>query len=451
MAEVTISRAPALLAERDPDGVALRSGRRVVTRRALVDLADGVARRWVAEGLGVDDVVVLGCGDPVDLVLAAVATWRAGATPLPLAPGLAPGERAALLDLARPARVEDGPLDLTPGRAGAPLPDRAASSWKVAASSGSTGRPKLVRAAAPARVDPDRPVAAFVPRDAVQLVASPPHAGAGFVYATRGLTSGHELVLMPSFDAGEWLRLVAGHRVTWSVLSPTTMRAIARHPDRATADVSSLESVLHVGARCPEPLKRDWLAWLGPSRVVEVYAGTESAGVAMIGGEDWLLHPGSVGRGVGGTRFRVVRPDGGDCAPGEVGEILMRRDAPTYTYVGAAAQDRHGWHSLGDAGRTDADGWLWVLDRLDDLVDVDGHRVAPADVEAALLEHPDVGSAVVVGRGGGLHAVVQCPDLDAVRAWAATRLDPPHLPTGWEAVPHPLRDDAGKARRSSYR
>lgn len=453
---MTIPEALALLAGREPGAVALRHGDRVVTRRALVDLAEGVARRWVAEGLGVDGVVVLGCADPVDLVLGAVATWRAGATPLPLAPGLAADERAALLDLARPARVEDGPLDHRPGPSGTLLPEVSASSWKVATSSGSTGRPKLVRAAAPARVDPDAAVAPFVPREAVQLVAAPPHAGAGFVYAMRGLTCGHELVLMDApgaggVDAGEWLRLLAAHRVSWAVLSPTTMRAIWRHPDRPGTDVSSLDGVLHLGAPCPVGLKRDWLAWLGSSKVVEVYAGTESAGVAMIGGEDWLRHPGSVGRGVNGTRFRVLRPDGEECAPGEVGEVVMRRAAPTYSYVGAPAQDRGGWHSLGDAGRMDAEGWLWVLDRLADLVVVDGTRVAPAEVEAVLLEHPAVASAVVVGRDDGLRAVVQTDALDTVRAWAGTRLDPPLLPRGWEAVDHPLRDAAGKARRASYR
>ncbi|MCH1866703.1 AMP-binding protein [Nocardioides sp. CFH 31398] len=455
MADLPIARAISLLAAREPDAVALRADDgTTTTRRELDRLTDRVARRWVVDGVRPDALVALGCPDPVDLVLAAVATWKAGATPMPVPPGLPAAERTAVLDLAAPALVVDGPLDRAGPSDGPPLPAHAASSWKVAASSGSTGRPKLVRATAPARVDPDRAVAPFVPHRAVQLVAAPPHAGAGFVYALRGLMTGHELVLMPAFDPGRWLDLVARHRATWAVLSPTSMRAVLEHPERPAADVDSLTSVLHLGARCPRWLKRGWLDWLGPDRVDELYAGTESSGLALIGGREWLAHPGSVGRGVGGTRFRVVRADGSDCAPGETGEVLMRRDRTTYDYVGSPRTDRDGWHTLGDAGRLDAEGRLWVLDRLADVVRVDGVLVAPSDVEEVLGEHPAVRSVLAVGvedgDGTGLRAVVETDDLDAVRRWAVGRLRPPQLPVAWETATGPLRDVAGKARRAAW-
>lgn len=447
-----------------PDAVAARCGDDVLTRRELDGRTDALAASWRAAGLAVDDLVAVELPTGIDAVLAVVAVWKAGATPLPLSPATDPTERRAVLDLARPALVVSGPLP-TPGPPTAPLPDLAAASWKAPTSSGSTGRPKVVRAAAPARFDPQGRVAPFVPRRAVQLVAGPLWHAAPFVYAMRGLVTGHELVLLPEFDAGRWLRAVPAHRVTWGVLAPSMMLEVWRHPARATTDVSSLEAVLHLGARCAPWLKRAWIDWLGPHRVHELYAGTESQGLAFVDGTDWLTHPGTVGRAVSGSRFRVVRPDGTDCAPDEVGEILMRRDVPTYSYLGAEADVRDGWHTLGDAGRLDADGFLFVVDRLDDLVVVAGGdgagapvSVAPADVEAVLEEHPAVRSAVVVGVPGDdgprVHAVVDVTsdvgpqELDA---WCRDRLDAPRRPRSWEFADGPLRAQTGKVRRSRWR
>ena len=155
------------------------------------------------------------------------------------------------------------------GHDDAPLPPLAAASWKAPTSSGSTGAPKIVRSTDPARVDPSVPFAPFVPHRAVQLVAGPLFHAAPFVYAMRGLMTGHELVVMPRFDAAEWLRLVEEHRVTWGMLVPSGMQRILDVPGRETVDVGSLASVLHLGARCPEPLKRAWIDWLGPERVDE--------------------------------------------------------------------------------------------------------------------------------------------------------------------------------------
>jgi bile acid-coenzyme A ligase len=445
MPELSIGRAFAWLADQSPDAVAVRCGDEVLTRRELDLASNRIARRWAREGLAVDDSVTIALPNGIDVVLATVAAWKAGATPAPLSLATSADERAEIEALIRPALVVDGPLDPCAEEDDGPLPDRWASSWKAASSSGSTGRPKVVRATAPARVDPSRPAAAFVPQHAVQLVAAPLVQGATFVYAFRGLMTGHELVVMPVFDAGEWLRLVTG--ATWAVLSPATMARVLERPERPEVDLT----LLHVGARCPEPVKRAWIERLGPDRVHEVYAGTESQGVAFIDGTEWLAHPGSVGRGVGGSEFLVFRPDGSICDAGEVGEIRMRRGSASYSYVGAEPDVRDGWHTLGDAGWLDEDGYLYVGDRLADLVTVDGTLVLPADVEAVLEAHPRVRGALVVERAG-LHAVVDGDLTEAeLAAWAAGHLDAVRRPRSWQLVVGPLRDDAGKARRSDHR
>ena len=461
---MSIGRAFTHLADTAPDAVAVRCGDVRLTRRELDRAAHGVARAW-ADRVGHDDLVTIALPNGIDFVIACVATWKLGATPQPLSPRIGPGERAAVLDLARPALVVDAELvgagGLVPSDDDAPLPDLFASSWKAPTTSGSTGRPKIVRSTAPATVDPTAAIAPFVPRQAVQLVAGPMFHAAPFVYAMRGLMTGHELVVLPRFDAAAALQAVERHGVTWTMLVPTMMQRIWRLEGREAHDVSSLEGVLHLGARCAPWLKRSWIEWLGPDRVVEVYAGTESQGIAMITGREWLAHPGSVGRAVSGSEFRIVRPDGTMAAPDERGEIVMRRrGGAAYRYVGAEPHVRDGWHTLGDAGWMNADGYLFVADRLDDVIVTGGAMVQPADVEAVLEEHPAVRSSVVVPRphddlGHAVHAVVDVGEghLTAAElaAWTRTRLDPEKLPRTWLVVHHQLRDDTGKVRRSDHR
>jgi bile acid-coenzyme A ligase len=461
MTSMSIGRAFTHLADVAPYTVAVRFGDVLVTRDELDRLTNRLARAW-SDSVKPDDLVTIALPNGIDFVLACVATWKLGATPQPLSPRLGVDEREAILELAQPALVVDGAVGPLSEDDSA-LPERTASSWKAPTSSGSTGRPKIVRAAAAATIDPDGLVAPFVPREAVQLVAGPLFHAAPFVYAMRGLMTGHELVIMPQFEPAEVLRLIEQHRVTWTMLVPTMMHRIWRLGDetRAGADVSSIASVLHMGARCAPWLKRSWIDWLGPERIVEVYAGTESQGLAMISGNEWLAHPGSVGRGIAGSHFRVVRPDGLDCSPGEVGEILMRRDGgPTYSYVGAEPDVRDGWHTLGDSGHLDSDGYLYVDDRLDDVIVSGGVKIQPADVEAVVEAHPDVRTAIAVPHahddlGQLVHVVADVADSGATEAdladWVRARLDPEKRPRSWRLVHEPLRDDTGKVRRRTWR
>lgn len=445
MTSMPIGRAFTVLAEREPERPAVTVGDRVVTRAELESLANRLARTWRDEGVRVDDLVTVCLPNGLDFVLACVAAWKLGATPQPLSPRLPASERSRLLELAAPRLVVDRPVRIGSSD-DSPLPDAVATSWKAPTSSGSTGVPKLLRDPNASTVDPDGVVARFVPRDVVQLVSGPLFHAAPFVYAMRGLMTGHELVVLPRFDAEEVLAAVERHRVGWTMLVPTTMARVWEHPSRPSTDVASLRSVMHMAARCPEPLKRDWIGWLGAERVVEVYAGTEAQGLTMIRGDDWLEHPGSVGRPVPGSRFRAVRPDGSECAPDEVGELLMQRDGGL-----------PGWHGLRDAGWIDADGYVFVADRLDDAITTGGVTVHPADVEAVVDAHPAVRSSVAVSRpdaglGEVVHVVAEAEaDPGELLAWVRARLDPEKRPRTLEVTSEPLRDDTGKVRRSRHR
>ena len=209
---------------------------------------------------------------------------------------------------------------------------------------------------------------------------------------------------------------------------------------------------MHVGAPCPVWLKHAWIDWLGADRVFELYAGTEAQGFTVIAGEEWLAHEGSVGRPVPGS-MKVTDADGRELPAGEVGEIWMKTpDRPTYHYIGAEARAREGWESLGDLGSIDADGYLYLADRRTDLILAGGANIYPAEVEAALLEHPSVRSCAVIGLpdedlGQRVHAVMELSapvDDDEMGQFMGERLVRYKVPRSFERVDGPVRDDAGK-------
>lgn len=472
MARLSFSRILTRLAQADPGRVVAVAGAERLTAAALESATNRYARDLRARGVRRDDLVTVQLPTGLGALVACAGVWKAGATPQPVVPGLTADERAAVVATARPALTVGftvpGVPSLPVDHVGAasddgPLPDLWARSWKAPTSSGSTGRPKVVLAAAPALLDPDRPVAPFLPLRATQLVSGPLMHSATFTYAFRGLLTGHRLVLLPRFDEHAWLDAVEQHAVTWALVVPTTMHRLLRVPaaQRDPARIASLETVLHLGAPCAPDLKRRFLDWVGPQRVVEVYAGSESNGLTMIRGDEWLTRPGSVGRPVGGTQVRVLRDDGTPAAPGETGLVWLRRgEQPTYRYLGAAGRRTpDGWDTLGDVGHVDADGYLWITDRDDDVVVRGGHKVHPVEVERVLEQHPAVRSALAFGvpddeYGQQVAAVVDVAGADVTAAellaFAARRLDAPRRPVRVEVVDAPLRDDAGKARRRHW-
>jgi bile acid-coenzyme A ligase len=227
-------------------------------------------------------------------------------------------------------------------------------------------------------------------------------------------------------------------------------------------ELPALRTLFHIGAPCPPAVKRAVIDWLGPDRVLEGYAGTEAQARTTITGREWLAHPGSVGRVTGGEIEARTLDGGRRCAVDEVGELWLRPEPgrTTYRYLGARARTRPGgWESLGDMGRFDAEGYLYLADRAGDMIVVGGQNVYPAEIEAAILEHPAVSSAVVVRApdddlGAVPHAVVQVDGhvTDAeLDAHVAARLSPAKRPRAWRRSEGPLRDDAGKVRRSELR
>ena len=287
-----------------------------------------------------------------------------------------------------------------------------------------------------------------------------------FSAAWQGLFGGAKAVLMRRFDASECLALIEKHRIDRVHFVPTMMVRIWKLPEaeRRARDVSSLEFVMTGSAPCPPWVMRAFIEWLGPDVMHEWFGPSERIGGTSITGREWLAHPGSVGRPIGNAPMRILDPETLEDVPtGEIGEIFMLPPSgpgSTYQYVGAnARRTADGWESVGDMGRFDADGYLYLGDRRSDMILSGGRNIYPAEVEAALEEHPAVRSSCVIGlpdedMGNRVHALVELAAevSDAeLRAHVAERLVHYKVPRSFERVSEPLRDDAGKVRRSALR
>src|SRR5260221_4078631 len=378
-----------------------------VTRGELDRRSSRLARAFAAEGVGPEDLVTIAMPNSVEFVEAAVACWKLGAGPEPVR-ARRPGRGVAtIVEVADSALVVGVEADLVPGRvtwaAGRdpdpglseePLPPAAAGTWKAPTSGGSTGRPKLILSGDPAIV-PAEPRSGMR-RGGCVLIPGPLYHNAPFTFASAGLFHGNHIVLLPRFDAEATPRAIDEHRPDFMLVVPTMMIRILRLDDRVRAgyDVSSLQTVWHMGAPCPVWAKRAWIDWIGAEKIWELYAGTEAQAISTIRGDEWLAHPGSVG-GVSTGEMKIVDPETGlDLPAGEVGEIFLRvkpGGKPAYRYLGAEAQTiGDGWETLGDMGWFDEEGYLYLADRRADMILSGGADIYPAQIEAALNEHPRV-------------------------------------------------------------
>lgn len=465
-------------ADLDPEAPLLVFGDRIVTRQQFEARANQRARMLAGHGVVAGDLVAIALPNGLEFYETVFASWKLGATPNPLSSALTDGELAAVVDVGAPRLVVGvDPARLhgvavlpsqpeLPGRYGdEPLPSIVTRYWKAMPSGGSTGRPKIIVDHMPGEWDPAEGGLAQRAGERV-LNAGPLYHNGPFLATMLALFSGGVVFEMGRFDPQAMLAAIERHRISWLLLVPTMMHRIMRLPDgeRHAFDMSSVKTVVHTAAPCPPWLKQAWIDWLGADVMLEVYTGTERQAAFTITGGEAIDRPGSVGRIAPGSKVRVLDATGQEVPSGEIGEIFLRPDTghgSTYHYLGAEPRVRGEWESLGDLGRIDADGYLYLSDRRTDLIIRGGANIYPAEVEAAIDAHPAVVSSIVVGLpdsdlGEVVHAIVQqAPerslDSETLRAFLSNHLVHYKIPKTFEFVDHPLRDDAGKARRSALR
>jgi long-chain acyl-CoA synthetase len=302
-------------------------------------------------------------------------------------------------------------------------------------SSGTTGRPKGVHRVNDAGTGIDELDALSVmcqllfgyDEETVYLSPAPLYHAAPLRFTRAVHRTGGTVVVMEHFDAEEFLDLVASHRVTHSQLVPTMFVRMLRLPvaTRSDADLSSLRVAIHAAAPCPPSVKRQIMEWWGPI-LWEYYAGTEGNGIVVCNAEEWLAHPGTVGRSLNAD-VHVLDDDGAELADGQTGTIYF---AGAFAYhrepiKTAEAHSPQGWSTLGDVGYLDGDGYLYLTDRKANMIISGGVNIYPQETENLLALHPKVVDIAVIGvpndeMGEEVKAVVQPvdwadagPDLEA--------------------------------------
>ena len=470
----SIAAAIARHARDRPAAPALTCGPITRTWGELDRLTNRLARAYQDLGVVQDDLVTIALPNSTAFVEAALAVWKLGSTPQPVSARLPGREFAEIVELANSRLVVGAEGVDFPGRATVPagfepplsipdtaLPDRTASHWKAPTSGGSTGRPKIILAQEPGAFDPEE-LPMGVPAGSTVMIPGVLYHNAPFSITCRALFLGNHVIHFPRFVPEEVLRAIDSDRPEFLYMVPTMMGRIWKLPEevREATDMSCLKIVLHMAAPCPPWLKEAWIDWVGPEVLCELYAGTEIQSVTWITGTEYRAKPGSVGKPIIGE-MKVFREDGTPADPGEVGEIYMRAEGgpgSTYRYLGSEVRRLPGteWESLGDMGSIDEDGYVFLADRRKDMILRGGANIYPAEVEAALEEHPAIRSCAVIGvadddlgqRVRAIVDVLEQVEESALRAHMADRLVAYKCPDSYVFVDEPVRDDAGKVRRS---
>ena len=303
-------------------------------------------------------------------------------------------------------------------------------------SSGTTGRPKGVKWPLPpipagARtmlVDLLAPLFGYG-RDCRYLSPAPLYHAAPLRHSMTVIKLGGTAFVMASFDAERSLQWIARHRITHSQWVPTMFVRMLKLPQevRARYDLSSLQVAVHAAAPCPVEVKQGMLDWWGPI-IHEYYAGTENNGFCSITPHEWLQHKGSVGRAAQGV-LHICDESGQELPAGETGLVYFS-DGPEFEYHNDPVRTAHsrnarGWSTLGDIGRLDDEGYLYLVDRKAFMIISGGVNIYPQEAESILVGHPSVADAAVIGvpsedLGEEVKAVVQLldpgeagPDMEA--------------------------------------
>ena len=334
-------------------------------------------------------------------------------------------------------------------------------------SSGTTGRPKGIKRELPHVPPSEAPglmaalVSFWMHPDTVYLSPAPLYHTAPSVWSMQTQAGGITTVVMEKFDAEGALDAIAKHRVTHGQFVPVMFTRMLKLPAevREGYDVSSLERVMHAAAPCPVEIKKQMIDWWGPI-VDEYYASSEAHGSTLITAEEWLTHPGSVGRPLAGA-VHIVGEDDAELPPGEPGEIYFEGgfDFEYLNDPDKTASSRHasGWKTVGDIGYVDEEGYLYLTDRRHHMIISGGVNIYPQEAENLLVTHPKVMDAAVFGvpddeMGQRVKAVVQTVDpadatpefADELLAWLRDRLAHYKCPRSISFEAQLPRTDTGK-------
>jgi len=436
---------PRIHAETRPDAAALimADSGETVSYRELEARANRGAHALRRLGLENGDTLALVCDNRPEFFDVYWAAQRAGICFVPVSTRLKPEEIAYIVTdsgasmvlvsdlLADTARGIDairdempglrhivtiGPLDgfedwneICAAQPATPVADEQIGG-RMVYSSGTTGRPKGIRfpAEAGSPIQPNPGALMFgkfygMDENTIYLSPAPLYHASPMGFTTAVQSLGGTAVVMRKFDPEAFLAAVERWKVNLTQVVPTMFIRLLNLPEavREAFDLSSLEQVIHAAAPCPVPVKREMIDWLGQI-IVEFYAGSEGNGYVMLNSDEWLAHPGSVGRAVIGT-IHICDDDGNELPVGETGTIYFSGGKP-FSYHNDEGKTRASrnpahpdWTTMGDVGRLDEEGYLYLSDRKDFMIISGGVNIYPQEVENLLIMHPGVADVAVFG------------------------------------------------------
>ncbi|CPR13087.1 long-chain-fatty-acid--CoA ligase [Mycobacterium bohemicum DSM 44277] len=347
-----------------------------------------------------------------------------------------------------------------------PIPDEVEGDL-LQYSSGTTGRPKGIKRELPHVPPAEAPgmmsalVSFWMTPDSVYLSPAPLYHTAPSVWSMSAQAGGITTVVLEKFDPEGCLDAIARHRVTHGQFVPAMFTRMLKLPEavRNSYDLSSLQRVMHAAAPCPVEIKKQMMDWWGPI-IDEYYASSEAIGSTLISAEEWLAHPGSVGKPMA-CAIHILDEDGNELPPGQAGEIYFE-GGYSFEYLNdqaktEASRDGHGWTTVGDIGYVDDEGYLYLTDRRHHMIISGGVNIYPQEAENLLVTHPKVLDAAVFGvpdaeMGQRVMAAVQTVDPadataefgDELVAWLRERLAHYKCPRSIEFEAALPRTDTGK-------
>jgi long-chain acyl-CoA synthetase len=475
-------------AARDPDRVAVVVDGRRTTFAALHAGASRVAQLLAGLGVAPGGRVGIALRNRIEYLEVSLGTWLAGAVLVPFSYRSTAEEVAYMVeDASLSALVVENDMPRPSGLpvlswvelaerasrldAVAPSPDAPLDQRVLPYTSGTTGRPKsLRRAGQPDGTSPHDPgpwLTQF-PVDfetGVHLCVAPMYHAQPRLFTHAALDWGHTVVMTHGFDPEHALRLVEEEQVTWISLAPIHFVRILKLGREVIDryDRSTVRFVVHSASPVAPAVKREILE-LFPGAVWEMYGGTEGT-FTIIGPDEWLAKPGSVGRTTPGRDIAILDDDGRVLPAGEVGRIFRHEPDPARRFVYAGAPDAteaawHGEHfTIGEVGYLDEDGYLFLTDRVKDMIVRGGVNISSAEIEAVIVEHAGVQDVAVIGvpddeYGEAVVAVVEARgalEADDVLAYCRRRLSSEKVPARIDVVDALPREPTGKLRKRVLR
>lgn len=337
-------------------------------------------------------------------------------------------------------------------------------------SSGTTGRPKGVKIPLPEDPLIDGPnvltqLAQYLYQpnsDSIYLSPSPLYHAAPLRWCMTMHRLGATVIVMEHFDAEQTLQMIKRYEVTHAQFVPTHFVRMLKLPEniRTQYDVSRLKVAFHAAAPCPIPVKQAMIDWWGPI-ISEYYAGSEGTGMTHIRSDEWLAHPGSVGKAILGI-LHICDEDGNELPIGEEGIVYFDSPTSRFEYHNDPVKTTesklsNGWMTLGDVGRVDDEGYLTLTDRKSFMIISGGVNIYPQEIENRIIIHPKVADVAVIGApdeemGERVVAVIQLAmmddDSDVIRkeldAWCRETLSGVKIPRQYDFVKELPRHPTGK-------